>query len=842
MLFSRAFRNVVLPTLIFSFLTSVAVAQPDQQYQLKFYTGQWAFSDELDNPDFSNGITLEGWFFFEDGYKLGTILGFDEFPKLSFFQSENLWLHTKVQVGNSALASNVGTNVTIPRGEWVHLAGSYDNQKLKLYINNTLAGEEEQAGQLTEVGSQLKIGGFGFGDGFRGFARDIRVWKIALSQAELQAASQSPIDTSDPDLVANWRLNNGSDSLDVDVVSGARLYLGGSLDLEEASVEPGWHLTNPFYLTKDDNVENIEEALEADPIGSISAWGVADFNNDGFQDFVYNGPEFVGSSRETPFRIFLNNRMGEFNEATSEVIEGDIPKEHHSTGRTLVVADLNGDGLPDIFSGNTGIDTAGSLGGLNTLLLSNQATGKLVNSPDKLSGPACNGLTPEFEGQTPCAEVDFKYMYPDSSAQLTSIPADFTHSISHADIDNDGDIDLFVGNISTQRLHVNPYFLLNDGQGHFTASWEIVPTQYMALSFDDRSKLSSKLFDLDGDGHSDLILGAAKNSGPEVDYRGDEDASYIIWGDGTGNFKGNEYLEIPGIPGFELIPGPPLPIDINNDGRMDLVLPRTPLEPSYDGRYLQVLGNQGARAFNDLSNVVFPVQNPKGDWVASTTTLDFDSNGCDDILLSTDQNGQVQTELIWLSDCAGNFTQLPNAVLGKLGFLIPIDVHNDGDIDFIVSHKKRKNFGDNATGVILAFALLEKIRPINISEFLAANDCVVTLACPQVSTVQPNTASVDLNTGELLIPVLDVNGAKYQVYMSILPDTNPLRLQVDLNRLSLLSDPDPANHATVDGVDITVPRLAVPAENGGGFYSLVLSLISDEPVILELKSAVLLPD
>ncbi len=111
-----------------------------------------------------------------------------------------------------------------------------------------------------------------------------------------------------------------------------------------------------------------------------------------------------------------------------------------------------------------------------------------------------------------------------------------------------------------------------------------------------------------------------------------------------------------------------------------------------------------------------------------------------------------------------------------------------------------------------------------------------------VSTVQSNTASVDLNTGEIFIPVLDVNGAKYQLYINLLPDTNPVRLQVDMNRSSLLSDPSPGNHATFDGNDISIPRLAAPTDSGTDVYSLVLSLISSEPVILELKSAVLLPD
>lgn len=695
-------------------LSTNVFSLPEQDFQLRFYNGKQAYSDDLIATNFSAGITLEGWFFFDLNSELGTIMKYggiedhlghslefftgDDYPKAYFY----------IQGANQL--RGVDSTVPVVRGEWIHLAISYDNETMRFFTNGASSGESVLIGQLAEFGARFHIGHL-YNDGFRGFAREIRVWNKGLSETEVLAVSQNRVSSNDAFLVANWRLNNGSDTVEYDEIANKRLFLGQLDILEAASLEPGWHLTNPFYVVKDDKVENIEAALETAPIGSVNAWGVGDFNHDGLQDFIYNGPESFTELQEVPFRIFVNDGSGSFTEETSNVFDGVMPKAQHPAGRALVVADLNGDDFDDVFSANGGVDSLGFPREKDTLLLSDSVTGKLQDRSDTLLGPPCTLTSPAFAGQRPCGEDgNFTYLYPDRSAEFV-VPVDgWGHSSSHADIDNDGDIDIYVGNIGLPGIHLAPYFLINDGEGQFTVDWQKSPDQALNLSFDQRAKTSSKLFDLDDDGFIDLVLGSGGGNSEEPDA----DKSYVIWGDGSGNYTNRPYFEILPVTGFDLVPTSPLPIDIDNDGNMDLVLAHT--SRSYTGRYLQVLKNQGGRIFFDITETALATQNIDGDWIHSITSIDFDSNGCDDILLSTDVQGQVQTDLIWLNDCRGAYIKLPNAVLGKLGFLIPIDAHGDGDLDFIVNQKKIKDFGENPYGDINDFALLEKIRPIDIFE------------------------------------------------------------------------------------------------------------------------------
>jgi hypothetical protein len=191
----------------------------------------------------------------------------------------------------------------------------------------------------------------------------------------------------------------------------------------------------------------------------------------------------------------------------------------------------------------------------------------------------------------------------------------FTHSATAADIDNDGDVDLFIGNwdVYEKPSHI----LLNDGSAHFSADYGILDQ----VDLVHNPPASSLFANLNNDGSPDLVMGPAQA----------EMNTPILLNDGSGSFS-----PLPGsIPAYpfsgtdyaaDIASG-----DLNGDGFLDLVFSWTPEETA--GRYLQVLINQGDATFIDESATRIPTQEGMQDSVyffkfIELTDADEDGDHC----------------------------------------------------------------------------------------------------------------------------------------------------------------------------------------------------------------------
>ncbi|TLP72898.1 VCBS repeat-containing protein [Maribacter sp. ACAM166] len=181
-----------------------------------------------------------------------------------------------------------------------------------------------------------------------------------------------------------------------------------------------------------------------------------DYNLDGYLDFVSFRNDYDSQDNRQPIRFFKGTCSGEmiYDELNSEKFIGLVH------GRKILVGDYNNDEFPDIFFIGHGYDK------------------------------------PPFPGEYPVV------LFSDGEGgfdetRLTQFVS-FYHGGSSGDYDFDGDLDVVLVTGSS-----NTYlFLENDGFGNFNDNTSILPIQDELV----QSKYSSEFYDIDNDGDLELFL------------------------------------------------------------------------------------------------------------------------------------------------------------------------------------------------------------------------------------------------------------------------------------------------------------------------------------------------
>ncbi|MBK8979596.1 MAG: VCBS repeat-containing protein [Planctomycetes bacterium] len=300
-----------------------------------------------------------------------------------------------------------------------------------------------------------------------------------------------------------------------------------------------------------------------------------DLDGDGDHDLVIGGDRGDDA-------VWINDGSGSFTELAGAFAGG--------TGSTtaLLLADLDGDGDLDIWSGRNGSDQV------------------WIN---------------------------------DGSARFTagaSMPASRTTALGVGDVDRDGDLDVLQGNGAGQLDRI----WLNDGAGVFTAG--------ATLGGRDNTH-TVLLVDVDGDAILDAVQG---RSGPNA----------LFFGDGAGNFADS---------GQTIGTGSTRSIaagDLDCDGDVDLI----------------VAGRDPSRAWlNDGHGVFAPTDRLVNAATDRVILADIDEDGDLDVFAG---NGNRQPDEIWFLDPAGNLTDSgqrlgDRATLG----VAAADLDGDGDVDFVAA-------------------------------------------------------------------------------------------------------------------------------------------------------------
>ena len=343
----------------------------------------------------------------------------------------------------------------------------------------------------------------------------------------------------------------------------------------------------------------------------------ADLNNDGSEDII------LVDKTSYEIRIFLNNDIGKFTEAN---ISGDQMKS--CSEPVYATSDFDGDDLIDVIifcKGFTGRPDPGQFTGEKPVYLVNSGEGGFKFDSSLSDSYAAIEDNPK----------EYTLGYQQNESIISA------KNVSVADIDNDGDIDLWVE--SKGGLNVSSHFLINQGNGKFkieTYDKRMDWRTYVGGEGECNRFLSSEFLDINNDGYQDLVLGQLRNF-DNICQKSLE--SKFLLNDGTGNFDYAGRLPMPAFNnGFTAV----LDISTGSVGGSEhnnLILLHTrngseSKGSKYGAFYLQILRYDGGNQFSDISDSLFTgfdvYSAENADYPAGLRLVDYDNDGYLDIALN----------------------------------------------------------------------------------------------------------------------------------------------------------------------------------------------------------------
>ena len=249
-------KNIItLLCLLLSFFIPKLFAQGSENNALQL-DGNGAFAWVPDNSalDPTNQLTVEAWvysdrydynswqeFVMKGGNSSSTprqyfIRPYEGSGRLEFaFHDSNNDLH------------NQKSNDTLVNGNWYHVAGVYDGEYMRVYINGVLEGEDDEgAFTIQQSSGMLAFGRLGDIDAeyLDGKIDEVRIWNVARTQTQIVSTMNKTLgpeyySSADSGLVGYWRFdvleNLGVNSDSTDDVRDLTIY-GNHADLENGAI------------------------------------------------------------------------------------------------------------------------------------------------------------------------------------------------------------------------------------------------------------------------------------------------------------------------------------------------------------------------------------------------------------------------------------------------------------------------------------------------------------------------------------------------------------------------------------------------------------------------------
>ena len=432
----------------------------------------------------------------------------------------------------------------------------------------------------------------------------------------------------------------------------------------------------------------------------------ADVNNDTHVDVVTSGPRGI--------TIMLGDGTGNLVRGKSYIAGAVI------LGSSTALGDFNQDGKIDLAStqwNGIGILDGDGAGGFNEAYsyhmhapVMRDMVGADFNNDGKqdfaIVGPSFGGVQNPDGSAVDVALGDGSGIFTRKS--LTNFGAVRLTSVTAADFNSDGKVDLAVTNVVDGRISI----LFNDGTGGFPTDGFSVPTitvgtvlsAIKAGDFNNDTKAdivamvpNSNTYAVllgNGNGTFTNIGGGSLQSGFHFlddldvgDFNGDSKLDlaivrsganevHTLQGDGTGHFSNYAVVPLTGAPISVVVR------DLNGDGKQDLAVSHSPLENFTRRGVLTVLISNGT-GFNAATD--YTTDSP-----GMLDSGDFNSDNKPDLVVSSGAIifGLNSTGLTFLTNKGnGEFNAPVNVVTANVSDLVLVaDFNNDGKDDVAVSH------------------------------------------------------------------------------------------------------------------------------------------------------------
>lgn len=166
------------------------------------------------NPDFSQGITVEAWVWYDGFTDWSRIIDFGNGAGKDniVFANERTSKNLTFAVYREGVSQWIGAIDALETGKWMHLAATIDaGGNAKLYKNGIQIGEPAKVNLPKNLNRTKNYIGRSNWEGngyFNGKISDIRIWNKARTQAEIQSDMNKRIGGKEAGLVAYYPLNS----------------------------------------------------------------------------------------------------------------------------------------------------------------------------------------------------------------------------------------------------------------------------------------------------------------------------------------------------------------------------------------------------------------------------------------------------------------------------------------------------------------------------------------------------------------------------------------------------------------------------------------------------------
>src|SRR5690554_5558596 len=223
-----------------------------------------------------------------------------------------------------------------------------------------------------------------------------------------------------------------------------------------------------------------------------------------------------------------------------------------------------------------------------------------------------------------------------------------------ADVDGDGDLDLFIVGFASGESVI---LYKNDGNGNYTED--------TGNSFEGVRQADVAVADVNGNGHLDLLISGRNSSGNAI--------TNLYLNDGTGQYTLDNSVNFDGV---KL--GTVDFADFNGDGSPDVLI--TGDNGNING-ITKIYFNDGSGSFTEQTGTPLI-----GVDYSAVIILDVNGDNHLDIIISGDKGNPDYSTNLYINNGVGQFTLQNSGLLAiNRGALAYADVDGDGDLDVVVS-------------------------------------------------------------------------------------------------------------------------------------------------------------